>query len=139
MEQARGQASRRFGAVALALSGHVLLVILLSSSRPSDMGKDLARTEPPAVLMLLNLESRAKQPPLEQITETPSVASPSRTRADRVRKSSGVAPIEPRGEASKSTAINSNEVGVTPKIDWQRELETAAKTNATYLGTREIQ
>jgi|KBSSwiStaDraftv2_1062776.scaffolds.fasta_scaffold13322_2 hypothetical protein len=128
MEQAQGQAFRRFGVLALVLSGHVLLVILFSSSRPSDTDKGPARTEPRAVLMLLNLESRAKQPPLEQTPETPSVAGASRTRADRARKPSGVAPIEPRGEASKSTAINSDEVAVTPKIDWQREMETAVET-----------
>jgi hypothetical protein len=133
MEQAQGQAFRRFGVLALALSGHVLLVILLSSSRPSDRGKGLTRREPRTVLMMLNLESRAKQPPLEQPPETPSVPSASRTRADRARKSSDVAPIEPRGEASKSTAINSDEVGVTPRIDWQREMETAVKTVAPEM------
>src|ERR1700730_12471909 len=125
MEQARGQVFRRFGVLTVVLSGHVLLVILLSSSRPSDTHQDLVRTDPLPVLVLLDLESRSEQRAVEQTPERPTAASASRTRTDRPRKSSSTAPIEPIEEASKSTAINPGEGDDIPKIDWRREMEAA--------------
>lgn len=116
MEQAQGQAFRRFGVLAIVLSGHVLLVMLLSSSRSSDTRKGLARAEPYTVLELLDLK---------QTPETPAAVSADRTRAERARKSPSAAPSEPSDETNHSTAIGSEESGVLPKIDWQREREIA--------------
>ena len=134
MEQARGQAFRQLGVLALVLSGHALLVSFWSSGWPSDTRKSLTQAEPRTTLVLLNLESRAEPPPLEQ---TPKAAAPApgigRTRADRPRKSASVAPSNAGGEPSESTAINPGGARTTPRTDWQRELETAVEAVAPEM------
>jgi hypothetical protein len=133
MERMQRKAFQRFGVLAIVLSGHVLLAMLLSSSRPSDSRKGAASTEPESALVLLDLESRVERPPLEQRPETPRAASASRTHAVRPRKSSKAAPSEPSGEVSQSTAIGSGKSGVVPKIDWYGEMETTLETVAPKM------
>lgn len=132
MEQARGQAFQRFGVLSVVLGGHVLFVLLLSSSRPSDTRKGITRTESDTFLML-DLESRVEQPALEQSTEIRPDVSASRTSADRPRKSRTIASSEPSGEAGESTAINPGEGRGIPKIDWHAEMEAAVETVSPTL------
>lgn len=128
MEKARRKAFRRFGALALVLGGHVLVISSLLSSGPSDRRKGIAQTEPPVELVLLSLESPFEQPRSEQTRETAPAAGVGGTHTNRPQKSSRAALSEPSGEASSSTAINPDETGVIPRTDWQRELETSVET-----------
>ena len=126
MEKARRKVFRHFGILTLVLGGHVLVISLLLSGGRWDTRKDLAQTESPTALVLLNLESPFEQPRLKQTPETAPTAGVGRSRTNRPRKSSGTAPSEPSGEAS--TAINPGETGVIPGTDWRRELETSVET-----------
>jgi hypothetical protein len=115
------------------LSGHVLLAMLLLSSRPSDKRNGSVRTEPRTSLVLLDLESPAEQEPVKKSSETPPAASSSRTRENPPRKSLSVAPSEPSGETNQSTAISPGASGVIPKIDWYREMEIAVEAVSPKL------
>jgi hypothetical protein len=128
MEQAQGRVLRRFGVLAVVLGGHVLLVLLLSSSRPSDTRKGIPRTEPRTILVLLDLEPRAEEPPTKQTPKTPPTPGASRTRTDRPRKAPGEVPGKDSGETSESTAsVAPDQSGGIPRIDWQLEMETTAR------------
>jgi hypothetical protein len=129
MEQVQGRAFRQFGVLAIVVGGHMLLVLLLSSSRPSDMRKGIPGTEPRTTLVLLDLEPRAQESPAKQTPRTPPTPNASRKRTERPRKTSGEVPGKNNSGASESTAsVAPDQSGGVPAIDWQLEMETTARS-----------
>lgn len=127
MEQARGRALRRSGVLVIVLGGHVLLALLLSSSRPTDTRK--GAMEPRTVLIVLTPEPpHSEEPPVERTRETPPTTSGRPRRAVRVRKTPISTPSEDRRETSGSIAITTPDAsGTTPKKDWQLEMESTLR------------
>ena len=95
----------------------MLLGVLLSSGRPPDARKRVARAEQEMILTLLELEPD-KEPPRP-------AASTRRARIDRTRKA-------PKSSAKPTGENSEAESAITPKIDWWGEIEstnTAAEDN----------
>ena len=125
MERTQGRAFRQSGVLVLVFTGHVLLLLFISSSRYSNTDKGLARADAPATLLLLNVEQRAEPPPVKQVLAIPHTARASHTREDRRRKTPSEVPGD-NGETS-ATITAPDESHSIPKIDWQFEIEIAVQ------------
>jgi hypothetical protein len=132
MEQGQERSVRRFGILAIVLGGHVLLVMLFSSSKPADPRRSEPGSAPREVMVLLDLESRPEEePPAKRTPESaPSSASARRSRVDRPREASR----NESAESPESSAIDApDDPEGIPKIDWQREREITANSMAPKL------
>jgi hypothetical protein len=113
--------------LAVVLGGHVLLVLLLTSSKPGSGRSETAIPEFRSILVLLDL----RRPELEDLPpdgmkfEPASEVRKSRTTAGSASPESVIAPSG--SEDSSGTPIDA------PRIDWQNEAQRAAQGMAPGL------
>jgi hypothetical protein len=118
--------------LAVVLGGHVLLVLLLTSSKPGDGRSGKANPEEfRSILVLLDLKrpEPVELPPDEQKPEPTPGASNSRNKSRTAARSAAPEPASaPSGvEDISGTAIDA------PQIDWQGEAQRTAQAMAPGL------
>jgi hypothetical protein len=121
-------------ALAVVLGGHVLLILLLTSSKPGDGRSGKANTEVRSILVLLDLErpKPVESPPSETKPEAASGASNSRKRISARSASSEPASAPSGVQDASGTAIDA------PQIDWQGEAQRTAQAMAPGLLKKQL-
>jgi hypothetical protein len=111
----------RVTAWALVLGGHILLLVLFSSTRPKDRQSTASAPEPRTILLLLDMAPPPVEAPSDQLAPiAPSVA---RVRAPRVSTDSLGEAITPGDTPAQSKA----------PVDWYAEAKDVAESHGADL------
>lgn len=123
--QAHERGVRQLGTLSLVLCAHALLVLVFCRSGPVDRQRRLSPLDPPALSVLLVLQSLAPQPRLDGARQRPRSAGVHATHVERAPTASPVAQSTRSGEASPANPDSGIHLEEAPPIDWLRERDAA--------------
>lgn len=131
MGQVRGRALRPLSVLGIVVAGHLLVALLLLSSRPAHPGRG-----PPEIttfLVVLNLNRpHSEEAPAGAPSGGPQTASPKH--AVRPRKMPRSVPSEDGQDTRESSAPDAS--GVNPKKDWRREMDATLQAVMPKIQTQ---